>query len=317
MNSNNSNYMYTISGIGKCAKALWAERNNVVGEPAPEWVKSSAEEGAMQEAVVKNKLRKMGWIIEEGAECEICNNERKGIHVELDYKGISMVGHMDGRANRIDDVDKRVLEVKTMSQFEFDRWIKGKFNEFPVYAAQLTTYMQADKTNKALYAVKNRNNGYLDILILNEPPMKFTDVIKNVELSTHKEMPGIEADFTTFECRRCTFKKALCIKTKDQMVVQNEAELDEACKLYREGSSEIESGEVKVKQAKKILLEHTIAVKMKKYIYNDLAISLIERGYKGYNAKKLEELFTEKQLKPALVEKPISAYITITDLSKE
>jgi hypothetical protein len=312
-----NNYVYTISGIGKCAKALWAYRNNVKGEPVPEWVKSSAEEGTMQEAVVKNKLRKMGWTIEEAEVCKKCNNERKGMHVELDCGDIHMIGHMDGRAQRVDDTSKRVLEVKTMSQFEFDRWMKGKFEAFPVYAAQLTTYMQADKTDKALYAVKNRNNGYLDILVLNEPPMKFTDVIKNVELSTHKEIPDIEADFTTLECRRCAFKKALCIKTKDQMVVQNEAELDEACKLYREGSVELESGEAKIKQAKAILLEHTIAVKMKKYIYNNLAISLVERGYKGYNAKKLEELFTEKQLKPALVEKPINAYITIVDLNKD
>jgi hypothetical protein len=312
-------FSFRSSSAGKCPKALWAERNKIKGEPKPAWLQDSADEGTIQEAIVKTKLRKIGWEISEDEFCKKCKaqfgDDRKGIHVEITYGNITVFGHMDGTATK--DNIKRILEVKTMSQFEFDRWIKNKFDAFPAYASQLTTYMEAYGLNRALYAVKNRNNGHLDITLIDSAPLKFEDVLRNLALSTLEKIPEREPDFNTFECRRCSFKKVLCTKTKEQMVVQNASELDTACQMFRDGTVEIEKGNAKINQAKAILLEHTIAVKMKKYIYNDLAISLTERNYKGYNAKKLEELFTAKQLKPALIDKPIDPYITINDLSKE
>ena len=101
------------------------------------------------------------------------------------------------------------------------------------------------------------------------------------------------------------------------MVIQNEVELDEACGLWRDGSKEIESGEAKVKQANSVFLEHLTAMQLDKCIYNELSITKVVRNNNLYTKKILEELFTKKQLLPALNNKPIAPYVTITDLKKE
>ena len=310
-----NNFVFRMSSAGKCPKALWAQRTGVEGEPVPAWLADAAEEGTVQEAIVKDKLRKEGWLIEEGGKCTKCTGHgTKGIHVDMTYGNMFIVGHMDGTATK--DNEKRILEVKTMSQFEFDRWMKGGFDAFPAYAAQLSCYMEAYGLTKALYAVKNRNNGYLHKTLIDKQPVDFKSVMQQIGRSTAKEMPDVEPDFETFACRRCAYKK-LCIRTKEDMVVQNEAALNDACEIWREGNAEMESGEAKVKQAKAVFLEQAIATHLKKYTYNNLAVSMVERNYTGYDKKLLEELFTVKQLKPALVVKPIAPYVTVTDLNKE
>jgi hypothetical protein len=164
-------FMISMSQSGKCARALWAMRTKVVGEDKPSWLDDAAEEGNLHEPIIKNKLRKLGWEIIEGGECKKCQNGRKGIHVDFTYKDVFFVGHMDGIARR--DGKTYVLEVKSMSQFEFDRWMRGKWEEFPDYAAQLTCYMKAENNYNALYAVKNRNTGYLFTMIQEGAPAKY------------------------------------------------------------------------------------------------------------------------------------------------
>ena len=311
-------FIYRMSGAGHCARNLWAERTGVEGIAKPSWLNEAAEEGKEQEHIVKRRLIREGWQIEEGGICEKCKKEfkevREGIHVEVIAGNIRLIGHMDGYAAK--DGVKRILEVKSMSQYEFDRWMKGKFEEFPVYADQLTCYNKADGNNKSLYAVKNRNNGYLDITLLDNPPSDFKTIIQNIGRSTSKEMPNSNPDFNLLTCKRCAYKK-LCVKPIEEMSVQTKAVLTKACNLWREGNTEAENGNTKINIAKETLMEHALATNLDKFIVNELAISLIKRNYTGYNRKKLEEMFTEKQLKPAFVDKPITPYLAISDLRKE
>ena len=318
MSADSKLFIYRISGAGKCSRSLWAKRTGVEGEPRPAWLQESANEGKEQEKIVKRRLIREGWEIEEAGVCEKClkefKEEREGIHVEITVGNIRLIGHMDGRATK--DGVKRILEVKSMSQYEFDRWMKGRFDEFPVYADQITCYTEADKNNKILYAVKNRNNGYLDIMTLNEPPSNFKSIIQNVGRSTSREMPISEPDFNSFACKRCEFKK-LCIKPIEAMTVQTKAMLTKACNMWREGDALVKSGEEKVDKAKEILFEHALATNIDKYIYNNLAMSIIRRNYTGYDKKKLEAMFTKKQLAKAYVDKPVNPYIIVSDLNKE
>jgi hypothetical protein len=64
-------------------------------------------------------------------------------------------------------------------------------------------------------------------------------------------------------------------------------------------------------------MEHALATNIDKFIYNELQIALVKRNYTGYNRKRLEEIFTAQQLKPAFVDKPIDPYLAIVDLRED
>src|SRR3972149_4120415 len=141
--------IYRMSSAGKCARALSAERLNFPAEQVPEWLEIAAREGNKHEEWIKEELTTEGFNIYD-----------EQIEVILEYPAFTLIGHIDGKTRDAGNyrLNNRLLEIKTMSQYEFDRWMKGRFIEFPAYAAQITCYMKATELTGVLYLVKNRSS---------------------------------------------------------------------------------------------------------------------------------------------------------------
>jgi CRISPR/Cas system-associated exonuclease Cas4 (RecB family) len=286
-------YTYRMSHVGTCPRALSAERLGLKSEALPAWLESSANEGKKHEE----------WIIEELQADDIAVTGRQ---MELVYRitdNIGLLGHIDGIVNNHSDT-KQLLEIKTMSQYEFDRWMRGGWSEFPQYATQLTCYMEALGIYKALYVVKNRNNGFIDkkeIVGTPEPMEAIVAELIEVEkcVAEGKLFPA-EYDPVNTNCKRCRYKQH-CLEIVN-VSEQEMPALSLAVINWRKGKLlEIEAKEF-VDGAEEVFEQHSIAINKMKWKFENLVISLSENKAKPYYKKEiLESTLTTEQLEPALM----------------
>lgn len=282
--------IYRMSEAGHCPRALSAKRLGLEPEPTPDWLTVAASEGNWHEKRIKQGLTDIGYRVwAEQAELSISKN------------GITLVGHIDGKvAHPDDDNEVKLLECKSMSQFEFDRWMRGRFEEFPEYADQLTCYMAASQISKVLYCVKNRSSGYLDTMEIDRTPSDFGTIWERLySIEQHIATKGLypaECDFSTLRCKRCQFKY-VCVKAKEDMTIQQENVLHDAAKKWRQGKELEASGKALVDEAKEVFREHTYAANLKKWRFDSLAIVLVgvkehvvpERLQKAYEYIKIDD----------------------------
>jgi len=299
--------IYHMSSAGKCPRALSAARLGYTPEPAPEWLERAADEGRWHEQRIKNELVQKGFLVED--------EQRE---VELEYPSFILLGHIDGVLFEATRLDGRLLEVKSMSQFEFDRWMKEGFKGFPEYADQITCYMEATELEEVLYIVKNRSSGYEDRRVITEQPSSLNDIVTKLqEVTQAKELYPKEFDPNSLECRRCEYK-ALCAPEPKELVPIQKARLEHAAQIWREGKRLSLQGNLMIDDAKGVFEQHTRATGIDKWRFAELAINLVEvAGRLDYPKGKLLEIFTEEQLKPASVIKFPYEYIRIEDLRKE
>lgn len=293
---------FRMSSTGKCPRALSAQLLNMEAEQAPVWLEQAAEEGNWHEERIATR---------EGA-------DRRQFEITLDYPSFSLVGHIDGTVR----IDKKLylLEIKSMSQFEFDRWMRGRFEEFPGYAAQITCYMEATKLDQCLYIVKNRNNGYEDRQVITAPA-HMTEVIANLTEANNYALSGQlapkEFDPQSIECRRCEYKH-LCIPEPGELTVLEGQALLDITNNWREGKALVDRGQAILNEAKEALEEHTKATSQVRWRFNGLAIQLVH--YKEsltYPKAKLLKVFSEEQLQPASEIREAFDQLRITDLEAE
>lgn len=279
-------------------------------EPAPEWLDRAAKEGKWHEGRIITELLNEGYIIKE-----------QQTEVSLDFPSFTVLGHIDATYYDMKDNGVvKLLEIKSMSQFEFDRWMKGGFEAFPQYAAQLTCYMEATGLGECLYIVKNRNNGYEDRRIITGQPSDFEAIVAkldNIEKCAPVEDVPAPADFdpNNIECKRCEFKY-LCVKTKEDMTQATVAELLEAARLVREGRKLVAEGEVLFNEGRDRFKEHTLATGVNKWRFANLVLNLFPVHKESYDKKRLLELFSPEQLEPALKVQDYEQF-RIDDLEKE
>ena len=329
--TNSEKPVFSISSAGKCPRALSAEILGYKGEEPPSWLETAAIEGEWHEQRIKTELRAEGFLVEDAGLCATCiekyDNERKGIHVELNCGDFIFVGHMDGKVIgqiKDDRVYKfpncQVLEVKSMSQFQFDKWIKGRFDNFYNYAAQVTVYMKACQCPEAFYIVKNRSSGYIDRITLKETPANFETICSNIQEVVDSVKKGLlvnrEFDPTSIECRRCNMKNLICLVEQRELSRATELELDEAVNQWREGKDLIDKGKILQTQGKRKLEEQTVASGENKWRWNGLAINRYPVHKESYNKAKLEQIFPIDKLSEAI---SVSDYFSmrIDDLDKE
>lgn len=301
---------YRMSGIGHCPRALSAWRLGYPTEPAPSWLKRAAQEGNKHEVWIKEQLQTDGYeVFDEQLELKLTSEEL----------GFNLVGHIDGKVKKNGTV--QLLEIKSMSQYEFDRWMRGRFDVFPNYAAQLTCYMHITGCEQALYLVKNRSSGYVDKQNLIKTPLYFGDLLSKIahieECVALGTLVDINYDPDSIECRRCGYKE-LCIPVPMEFNTVSEKRLLEACEKWRQGQLMLNEGDQLVKEAKEVFTEQTEASGQKKWRFNELLVNKIDvKESFTYKKEKLLELFTEEQLKPASEIKMPYSYVKITELREE
>lgn len=313
---------FRMSSAGKCPRALSAQLLGMEGEVVPEFVLKAAEEGNWHEERIKKQLWSQDRIF---IDCE-----QK--EVTLEYPSFSLVGHIDGVAIKNPqhatekDLDAegdgkwQLLEIKTMSQFEFDRWMKGGFKAFPNYAAQITCYMVATKLDECLYIVKNRSSGYEDRQVLTEKPSQMTEVIGHLtDVTNHilgNELVPREPDLNSIECRRCEYKK-LCLPEPKELSAVDKQLLEIAVDYWRDGKIKEAEAKELIDRARRVFEQHTRATNILKWSFSKLAIQLVHYSESvTYPKSKLYQHFTEEQLKPASQVKEAYDQLRITDLEK-
>jgi len=299
---------YRMSHIGSCARALSAERLGYPSKPAPDWLERAAEEGKRHELWIKEQLVAEGY--------EVLDDQ---LELELDYPNFKLVGHIDGKVRK--DGVLQLLEIKSMSQYEFDRWMKGRFDEFPTYAAQITCYLTASGLNEFLYLCKNRSSGYIDRNVVVGMPTNYNNILNKVshieECVAIGTLVDINYDPDSIECRRCSYKD-LCVPEPQVFTAVPESKLLEASENWRKGKALEQEAKTLVNTAKEVFLNQTEASGQKKWRFNELAIVKVEVGEQTtYPKKKLLQVFTEEELGFAKEVKLPYSYIKINDLQGE
>ncbi len=287
---------FRMSSAGACSRKLTAQYLKYDATPEPDWLADAAEEGNIHEQLVKKKLRMQNYMI---------SSEQEELFREEQHFNIR--GHIDGKITG-SNMPLSLLEVKSMSQFEFDRWQKGQFEAFRQYRAQMDLYLHYTDLQQCFYAVKNRSSGYLSTQVFQRDANHYHNILRLqlklsavVEHILDKQLHEAEFDESNIECRRCRYQY-LCRKpivyTEQQSSV-----IDHATIIWRRGKSLQDEGQRLVDEARGIFEQHLNAMAMKKMLFNGLAIQLIDKSTKGYDKTKLLTMFDADTLLPALKEK--------------
>lgn len=168
--------VYRASSVGQCVRALVASglgEQEVFGADRRALLDRSAAEGNLHEQAVIDKLVGEGWKVIHAQET-----------VEIPViPGVIVRGHTDGVLQSPHHPNPQVLlEVKSMSTKQFDKWMKRRFDAFPKYAFQISAYMRAHPDLDALYVVKRREDGLLDRSALSHslPPVQWSVIRKKI-----------------------------------------------------------------------------------------------------------------------------------------
>lgn len=127
----NGIWLYRGSSCGICLRALTAAKLGYKETPPPAWLLKAAQQGHECERSYKDFRRKSGIRVVA---------EQTEIRIPVPGTNAAIVGHVDGV-----EIDKRpyLLEVKSMSERQFTKWMIFRFEEFPNYLAQISVYMWA------------------------------------------------------------------------------------------------------------------------------------------------------------------------------
>lgn len=173
-------WVYRASSVGKSLRCLATARQGYDSLPPPDYLIEAAEAGNRYETIVKAKLRAQGYRI-SGEQNELATEVKPGVIVR---------GHLDAtHCLRPDDPTDRILEVKSMSQRVWDKWLQWGFSGFPEYSAQISVYMHAEAERRgvgaveALYAVVNRETEEIETRVIASPPTSIQSIFQKVALA--------------------------------------------------------------------------------------------------------------------------------------
>ena len=188
------------SGLGSCVRALsaYGRYEEVIPLQRKEMLGRTAQEGNLHESTVIDHLRNEGYDVTD-------SQGIVGLSVIKDR--VEVRGHVDGIVG-----DTHVVEVKTMSKSRFDDYQRHGLDGFPKYQWQLSAYMYAvgdmlGHDVKAIYAVKRRDDGLIDVKEIDTPPIDFIAIKKKLlqvwQHRRNKTLPG--CDITGNEQFWCPF----------------------------------------------------------------------------------------------------------------
>ncbi len=171
------------SAVGKCSRALWAALEEIEPVAPTERIDAILNEGHLHEQAVREVLESEGAVIED----------QEQVTLWLIPGKLKIVGHVDGNISNWG----QVWENKALGKEGFRRWRNVGFDAYPDYPWQISVYMLALDL-PALYTVKCRDDGQLDRMVIDEPPVSLKDIrSKIIGLYTaHKkgEMPPCDPE---------------------------------------------------------------------------------------------------------------------------
>lgn len=154
--------VYRASATGYCLRLLTAARQGYEPLEKDRRLELAAREGRRHEEWVVKDLEEQGWRVTD-----------RGKLVVLHFPAFDIEGHIDGIA-WWDDYGY-LMEIKSMSRFQFRIFLRQGFSSFLEYAHQLTTYHHALPI-PMLFVAKCRDTGEMKLYEIHNPPLPFSRV---------------------------------------------------------------------------------------------------------------------------------------------
>jgi hypothetical protein len=288
-----------MSEIGHCATKIIAERLGKLKHPESPMLEASATEGNWHEERLVQELEAGTISIPRLGKVKVKVHDRQQ-EQKIESDNWILLGHIDGRGT----IETNLLpievglEFKSMAQYSFDRWLKGKFLEFPEYKIQLTCYKSTTKV-PFIYIVKNRNYGYVDVSFIEQLSTTIDEVKEKVAIiDSHVREKTLyhskEFSEDDIECSRCRFSYCL----PDIMSVDPEAEdtINKAIISHFEALKAEKLAKLKKADADFILMNHCVNNNLKTYRIEGTTITRVQFKRKDYDGAKLRELIPEALL---------------------
>jgi hypothetical protein len=299
---------YRMSETGDCLRVLSARRLGYTPLPRPDWQERVLRESQRHEQWVVDDLRENGYDVERAGTCQLCGDERYGIHVSISTPSVELVGHLDGRIRR--NGRRSPLEIKALGRFTFQKFEREGFSAFPSYAAQQSCYMVAEgpATWPGLYVVKCRDTGKRIEMEVPEPPMPFGLILERLERVEQAVNEGrlLDGEYPRDSelCRWCQFRY-LCAEAGEapqgetiQLSSTDLADLAEAVRLWREGRELERQARERIESARDVFRTHVNVDRPLKVF--GLVVSLVNKERRSYPEKLLREYVDENVLEKCL-----------------
>lgn len=285
--------VFRMSESGRCPRALTYQYLNYPRAEAPTWLTSSANEGKLHELWILDQLR---------ADDIAIYGEQTFLELVSDL--FTLQGHPDAYEN--DHGIERLVECKSLSQNEYQRWMSQGLDGFPSWAAQITCYMEATGLPLRL-VVKNRNTGTIHGLdprdtgyFFHEPPRDFADIttrlntvaecVANGELFT-----SVEYDPDALECKRCPYVTH-CVPPPPVLAEDQERQLFVAVENYRAGKELVDRGGEMVDRAKAILRQYAEAAPTHMLTFDELTAKVYSVKTTSYPKAEVEAVLDKETL---------------------
>lgn len=283
-----------MSECGRCPKSLTYKYLGYTAAEAPAWLMTSAREGKLHEE----------WLLGELASDDIAVYGGQDT-LRIEQPLFTLEGHIDSYES--DHGIDRVVECKSLSQGEYQRWSTQGLEAFPHWAAQITAYMTATGLPCRLI-VKNRNTGTTHGLdpcdtayFFSITPVDFASIVTRLNdvaecIQNEQLYEGVSYDPDRLECKRCAYQ-ALCIPPPPVLAEDQEAELAQAVVNYREGKAMADAGSELVDKAREVFRAYAESIPNKQFMFMGLAARVYPVEFTSYPKAEVEQLIAPDVLK--------------------
>lgn len=312
---NDGVWVYRMSAIGRCLKALTAERAGLEALEPPQWMEERMEEGKrLEDTILEMSDRKI-------------DRQQMEVTVEVksddeDNDGVVLVGHIDGMTDAYgisEEWDDGLVEVKKFRDSLWEAWYSKQWMEsgaerllevLPVYAWQMSAYMYGLGVRWGLFVVghaetKEEDEGReeeeeegeevvitnVDTTIIERPPVGLR-AIKGKVLKI-EDMAEKFADTSELpSCDRRDFPCPFFYLEDDEESEEGPDELDLLASTYKQGLAYEDRGEELKKKAGPEILQIFDARDRKgqKMVTKNWSVKdTLREGRKYPNFKKMKE----------------------------
>ena len=286
--------LFRMSECGYCPKKLTYKYLHYTPTPAPAWLESSAREGKLHEL----------WLLDELRADDIAIYGEQ-LALTLDYPLITLEGHPDAFEN--DHSIERVVECKSMSQNEYQRWMSQGFDGFQNHAAQITAYMTATGLPCRLI-VKNRNTGTTHGLdprdtqyFMETPPRDINEIVRVLSdvaecIANHELYPNVEFQPDNIECKRCQFGY-LCAPPPPVLAEDQELQLTAMVAQYRAAKTKADAAAKLIDSARAVLRQYAETSPTHSLTFDGLTAKVYPVKFTSYPKGEIEKLIDADTLR--------------------
>ena len=249
-----------VSKAGQCARTMAAQRMNRVPPEVPsERLILAAREGSRHEVWIKEDIEDLGYMStskNKTIRCEPCG--RDGIHVESEYGNIQYVGHMDDVVIDVEKQQAVLGEYKALGRFQVERILRAGLQAHQTYHTQISLYAHMSGYAQAIWVVKNRDTGELQLVELpkDEPLLDIavvTERIQNILISAEKgELPECDVPEGSVDTYGCTH---LCQESQAKRYIdQPYASVLHAAETYANAKKMEDDAKEQLKVSRQVLI---------------------------------------------------------------